>query len=342
MNQNNIAPTQQEPKTHSTVAASLRLGVLLAGAALTAAAVANAVIAWNTPSAGGRLGGAFQRTPLRYGDAAYFVSGRGTPVLLLHAPRAGNSSTEWEENFLALAENHTVYALDFLGWGLSDKPAHILRPADYAEQIRHFVQNVVGPHNGQKCAIIASGAACSFALMAADSAPELFSKVALICPPSIEEVAEFVPSETGEQFPEKISVAYRGLTLPIIGQALTNWRSSRARLEYLARHELFFDEARVTSGSISRMHINAHQPGSQNALAATASGLLQVDWREVWSVLKIPALLIWGRNEPGIATAPEWLALQPNAQLEVFDDAMLLPHMERADQFNAKLENWLR
>jgi pimeloyl-ACP methyl ester carboxylesterase len=341
MNQTNISSTQQESQHCSPLADALRMGVLLTGATLTAAAIANAVIAWNTPTAGGRLGGAFQRTPLRYGDAAYFVSGRGTPVLLLHAPRAGNSSAEWEENFSALAQNHTVYALDFLGWGLSDKPNHVLRPGDYAEQIRHFAQDVMGIHGTEKCAVIASGAACQFALLAVERAPELFSKIALICPPSVEEIPQSDPDESGDELPEKNSAAYRALMLPILGQAATNWLSSRTRLEALARQELFFDKTRVTPGLISRMHINAHQSGAQNALAAETAGLLQTDWHAAWSNLEIPALLIWGRGAPGIATVPEWLALQPNAQLEVFEDALLLPHVEHADEFNAKLTKWL-
>jgi pimeloyl-ACP methyl ester carboxylesterase len=341
MNQKHISPTQQESQPCSPLADALKLGGLLTGATLAAAAIANAVIAWNAPRAGGRLSGAFQRTPLRYGDAAYFVSGRGTPVLLLHAPRVGSSSIEWEENFAALAQNHTVYALDFLGWGLSDKPNHILRPRDYAEQIRHFAQDVMGVRAAEKCAVIASGAACPFALLAIEEAPELFSKIALICPPSVEEIPESIPDESGDECPEKQSATYRALMLPILGQAAMNWISSRARLETLARQELFFDKTRVTPGAISRMHINAHQPGSQNALAAKTAGLLQTDWRAAWSHLEIPALLVWGRNAPGIATIPEWLALQPNAQLEVFDDAMLLPHVERADEFNARLTKWL-
>jgi pimeloyl-ACP methyl ester carboxylesterase len=341
-NKTSFMPDHSQAKPHScsTLSDALRLGVLLTGASLAAAAAANAVIAWNTPVAGARLGGAFHRTPLRYGDVAYSVSGRGTPVVLLHSLYAGSSSAEWEENFSALAQSHTVYALDFLGWGLSDKPRHFFRPADYAEQIRHFIQNVVQVPSEEKCAVIASGAACQFALLAVQEAPELFSKIALICPPSEETIADYA-GETKEGFPEKRHPIYRALTLPIIGQALTNGLTSRPRLEAMTRQELFFDESRITPGAISRRHINAHQPGAQNALAAQIAGLLRTDWQSAWSTLEIPALLVWGRNASGIAAAPEWLALQPNAQLEVFDEAMLLPHVERACEFNARLLQWL-
>lgn len=332
MNQNHPS------SSHSSAPDALKLGVLCAGASIAAAAIANAVIAWNTPRAGARLGGGFYRVPLRYGDAAYFVSGRGTPVLLLHDLRPGSSSAEWEENFVALAQHHTVYALDFLGWGLSDKPGHFSRPADYVEQIRHFAEDVIG----QKCAVVASGAAGQFALLAAQKTPHLFSQVALICPPPGEEATsgnEAEEDEEAEAFPEKRNLVYRALSLPIVGQSLTNWLTSRARLERKAQ-ELFYDKTRITPGVISRWHVTAHQPGAQNALAAQAAGLLQSEWREAWSQLAVPALLVWGRLAPDLATAPEWLALHPQARLEVFE-AALLPHVERPDEFNARLLHWL-
>src|SRR5688500_10656114 len=123
----------QEPKTGALLGA-LKTGVLLAGAVAGALVATNALIAWNTPPLGGHLGGGVSRYPARDGDIAYFVSGSGAPLLLSHALRPGNSCAEWERNFEALAEEHTVYAPDFLGWGLSDKPPHFLRPQDYAEQ----------------------------------------------------------------------------------------------------------------------------------------------------------------------------------------------------------------
>ena len=352
MNQNQTNPK----KCHARCA--LKAGVLLTGAALLATAIANAVIAWNAPSLGARLNGGFTRVPLRHGDAAYFVSGSGSPILLLHAPRMGNSSAEWEENFDELAKHHTVYALDFLGWGLSDKPRHILRPSDYAEQITHFMEDVIGA----PCAIIASGQAANFALLASQKSASLISKLVLICPDSsdewssqdleaarpqrenatVEEIAEVIV-EDSERLAERRNPVFRVLTLPIIGEAVGNWMTSRAQLQLFASQNLFFDKSRVSSGLVARMHDASHQPSSQNALAAQTAGLLAADWREAWSTLQAPALLIWGRNapSPGIETSPEWLALKPNARLEVFDQAMLWPHSEYSGAFNARVLDWL-
>lgn len=332
--QMNIESEYEHEATSSPCCGVLKTSLLLAGAALAAAAVANAVIASNTPHIGTRLSGGFNRTPLRYGDVAYSVAGSGTPVLLLHAPRPGNSSAEWEENFEALAAHHTVYALDFLGWGLSDKPRHILRPNDYIEQIQDFAANIIG----EKCAIVASGEAAVFALHAANRSPQLFSSLALVCPP---DHIENDSSELPAAYPEQRSLLYKLFSLPIIGTALGNWLTARQNLETNAEANLFFDPLKATPGRISRMHIAAHQPAAQQAHAAYFAGLLSLDWRAAWEELELPALLIWGRNAPEFVKAPEWLAIKPDSKLEVFDNAQLLPHIEHARDFNQRILKWL-
>jgi len=346
---NSHSPPNQNPEKSSACCA-LKAGVLLTCAALVATAIANAVIAWNAPPLGARLNGGFNRVPLRHGDAAYFVSGSGSPILLLHAPRMGNSSSEWEENFDELAKHHTVYALDFLGWGLSDKPRHILRPSDYAEQIAHFIQDVIG----EKSAVIASGQAGNFALLASQKSPDLISKLVLVCPDSSDEWSseyletahaqpENILAEDSDERPERRNPVFRVLSLPIIGEGISNWLTSRAQLQLFAKQNLFFDKSRVSSGLVSRMHDASHQPAAHGALAAQTAGLLATDWREAWSTLESPALLIWGRNapSPGVETSPEWLAMNPGARLEVFDNAMLLPHAEYSGKFNARVLEWL-
>ncbi len=336
MNEHQLNIEPEYENSGSGVCGALKTGLFLVGAAVAAATVANAIIASNTPSIGTRLSGALNRIPLRYGDAAYTVGGSGSPVLLLHAPRPGNSSTEWEENFDALSRHHTVYALDFLGWGLSDKPRHVLRPNDYIEQIRDFAENVIG----EKCAVIASGEAAVYAIHAAERAPELFSKLALICPPDHIESDLDAPEETAAS-PEQRNLLYKLFSLPVVGTTLSNWLTAHPQLESNAQGNLYFDPTQATPGRISRMHIAAHQPAAQQAHAAYFSGLLGMNWRAAWGRLELPTILLWGRNAPEFVNTPEWLALKPDARLEVFDYAQLLPHVEHAQDFNERILKWL-
>ena len=51
----------------------------------------------------------------------YEIHGEGgTPLVLLHGLEPGRSMAEWRGCLDLLADHHTVYALDWLGWGLSD------------------------------------------------------------------------------------------------------------------------------------------------------------------------------------------------------------------------------
>ena len=76
--------------------------------------------------------------PVGLGDARHNVfarvSGHGNPVTMLHG--FPTSSIEWQGVLGALQAEHRVLAADFLGFGLSDKPAglySIARQADLVE-----------------------------------------------------------------------------------------------------------------------------------------------------------------------------------------------------------------
>jgi len=51
------------------------------------------------------------------------------PIVLIHG--FGASSAHWRYNLPALAETHRVFAIDLLGFGLSDKPL-----TDYNAEVR--------------------------------------------------------------------------------------------------------------------------------------------------------------------------------------------------------------
>jgi pimeloyl-ACP methyl ester carboxylesterase len=176
--------------------------------------------------------------------------------------------------------------------------------------------------------------------MAARKAPQLFSRFVLICPAAREEYSTTEPE--GKRKDARLHPIFKLLTLPVFGQMMLNALTSRCRLEADGKQRLFFHEGRAESGFVARLHTAAHQPGSATALAAHFTGVLGGPWRKAWSTLAAPSLIVWGREAEGFSGAPEWLALKPDAELEVFDNARLLPHMECAGDFNARVLNWLR
>lgn len=63
------------------------------------------------------------------------------PLLLLHG--FGASLEQWRDNFAALAQHRTVYALDLLGFGDSEKAATVYNTDLWSEQVYDFWQSWV-------------------------------------------------------------------------------------------------------------------------------------------------------------------------------------------------------
>ena len=56
------------------------------------------------------------------GNIFYTKTGTGEPILLIHDTDSGASGEEWAKVAKKLAKNNTVYTIDLLGCGLSEKP----------------------------------------------------------------------------------------------------------------------------------------------------------------------------------------------------------------------------
>lgn len=64
------------------------------------------------------------------------------PIVLIHG--FGASVFHWRYNIPALAQDHRVYAIDLLGFGLSDKPLTDYNAEVWRAQLTAFLQEVVG------------------------------------------------------------------------------------------------------------------------------------------------------------------------------------------------------
>lgn len=68
---------------------------------------------------------------------------RGTVLLLLHGTALDSASLTYGQHIAYLAQKHRVYALDWLGYGESDKPAIAYSTALYAQHLRAFIADVL-------------------------------------------------------------------------------------------------------------------------------------------------------------------------------------------------------
>ncbi|MEO6907817.1 MAG: alpha/beta hydrolase [Abditibacteriaceae bacterium] len=306
------------------------------------AAVANAWLEYNSMSLGPRFEATYERYPSRFGDIAYAVKGQGSPLLLLHAPRIGASMAEWSQVIDALATRHTVYALDYLGWGNSDRTRGICSAKEMVEEVQFFIEDIIG----EPCTVLASGQSAPIVVNAAVQTPELFQKLVLICP--TEEATEIVEKVLWHgHWPPQLLIGIKKAAETLasssfLNTSISNVLTTRNVITSLGR-ELFYDQKFVTPALVNHLYTSAHQPGVRAEVLSHLSGKLDINWENAWSQIEHPALIIWGRNAPLEATdsATEWLAIKPSAELQMIDKAGLLPHWEQSGKFLEIVTKWL-
>lgn len=161
----------------------------------------------------------------RFGKVFYTKQGSGSPLLLIHDLDVSSSSLEWKEVIKKLSANHTVYTLDLLGCGLSDKPYLTYTNYLYVQLISDFVKNIIG----HKTNVIASGFSSSFVIMACHNDTNLFNKIMTINPQDLYD-SNYAPS--------KKSMSLKVLfDLPIIGTLIYNIIFSRNNVKEFLKNK---------------------------------------------------------------------------------------------------------
>jgi pimeloyl-ACP methyl ester carboxylesterase len=299
--------------------------LLWAGAGAAAVAAANNAVFAQAKALGNTLGGDARFWPGPYGDIFYTKQGKGRPVVLLHGIYAGASGYEWRKNFDALSEHEQVYAPDWLGFGLSDKPRIRYTAAQYIEQLNQFLREVVK----EPCTLIASSLASAYAVQAAADQPGLVEKLVLICPTGLRHLAKAPDAGT--------EAIYQTTHAPLLGTTLYNSLTSLAGLRYYLMNQTYFDPSFVDEALLEHYSTASHQYGAQNAPPSFVSGLLNHSVAEAFPKLTQKTLrIVWGREArmTPLSDAEAFLAANSHAELTVLDKSGLLPHDEQAQAFN--------
>lgn len=146
----------------------------------------------------------------KFGNIYYKKAGSGSPLLLIHDLNHYSSSMEWDKVIDTLSETHTVYAIDLLGCGKSDKSAITYTCYLYVQLLTDFIRDIIG----EKTDIIATGASASFVTAACQNIADQIDHIILICPESIRTLAK-APNH-------KSKLLAKIITLPIYGTFIYN------------------------------------------------------------------------------------------------------------------------
>ena len=314
----------------------LTRGLVLGGLALGIPAAANAVIsrrARRLPVP--RWGDVVEQYEWRGHHIKYQVLGEGeSEITLLHSLGPGHSSIEWR----AVAEHlaacgHRVLIPDLLGWGDSDMPDLEYDAGLYVALLSDFLSSrlISAPDDS---ALVAAGASVAFGLGLALDHPGLVDKLALITP-------QGVPLR-GRRPTRRDTVVQRLIRVPILGRSALNFSTSRSALDSHLSRELL-DPSFLSQEQLDEYYRISHLPGARHALGAYLSGQLDSDLEARLSDVRLPTLVIWGRESaaPPVESADLWLRLIEPSRLVVVSGSGGLPHLEQPEATAESLRGFI-
>jgi pimeloyl-ACP methyl ester carboxylesterase len=300
------------------------------GAALGAAALYNVTASHRIAALDNLLGGESLEMIWRGHRVAYTRHGAGTPVLLLHGIYAGASSYEWRHTVDALAERHTVYTPDLLGFGRSARPKLRYTPGLYQALLTDFMAKLGhGP-----LAVVANSLSAAHVVARAARDPRHIAALVLIEPAGVGQLRD--ASTTGQAATQLL------LDAPIVGTAIYNALTSPASVrEFL--EESYANDRLVTDELVEDYVQNARQPGAKHAVAAFVSGRLNVDIRSALRRVRHPMLILWGEQARmnSVQNAHAFRVLKPDAEWALISEAGDLPHDEQPEQTNEAILSFL-
>lgn len=266
------------------------------------------------------------------GDVYYTVAGpkEAQPVVLLHDFYVGASSYEFRLIFARLAETYRVYAPDWLGFGMSERPALTHTGEFYASMLEGFLRDVVGA----PAAVVAHGLAGNIAVRAAADAPELFSRLTLVAP----------AAETGLRLdPTARQTAIRLMRKLALGLTPYAFASLRPALRLAAGRRSAAGAREVDAATLDHLFASAHQFGGEHAALSLFTGELDLPIANVFPLLRTPTLLMIGSRDQrhALANLERLVALNRDADLEMVANAGEAVFLDQPTLFMHTLHRWL-
>ena len=255
-------------------------------------------------------------------NTRYWALGdRGSPVILVHG--LGASADIWMHNVETLAAQHRVYVPDLVGFGRSDKPSVTFTPA-YAIQ---FINDFMNALNIEHASLVGQSLGGGISLLYTLQFPNKVDKLVLVDSAGLGKETIFT---------------LKLMSLPIIGELMS--RPSRMQVS------LFFklavrNPAVITKDIIETYYEFFSQPGAQKFLLNVVRSIVNVHGgrKDLLSpILKdlqkitAPTLIIWGKQDRVLPLKHAYFAREqlPNSSIHILDHCGHIPNLERPDEFN--------
>ena len=255
----------------------------------------------------------------------YVEQGSGPAVVLLHG--FGSSIYTWKDVLPALARTGRVVALDFPGFGGSDRP-----PDLSFDMFPGVVLGLLAQLAIREAALVGNSMGGAVAVVIAARQPERVPRLVLI---------DAAGYNTGPgQRPWNID-----LVSSRAAGALLDRLPLRGPLVRLGLQQVFYDDALVTPERVDEYLAPLLRPGTSAAIRSlmvtrTVRPSLVA---ELAPQVKAPTLILWGRQDRWIpvAQADRFASAIPGSRKVILDGCGHLPEEERPDEVIRLLTEFL-
>lgn len=264
----------------------------------------------------------------RFGKIHYKKCGKGKPLLLLHDLAPASSSTEWSDVLPLLSKNHTVYTLDLLGCGKSDKPNLTYTNFLYVQMISDFTKHIIH----EPVDVIASGSAAPLVIMAENVNQNMIDKMIFVNPQDLHDLAK-IPSKRSK-------LLYHFISLPILGTFLYNILFSRRRLSAYAK-KCFYDTEQIDNHIIDKYYESAHYDHmhSRYLFASIRGNYTKVNLTPFLSKITQSIFIITGAEDPYLVEiAHEYQKFLPSIEIISISKTKCFPQLEKPEDFCEQIE----
>lgn len=268
----------------------------------------------------------------RLGDIFYTKTGTGKPILLIHDLNAASSIHEWSQLIPLLSKNYTVYAMDLLGCGKSEKVNTTYTNYLYVQLISDFIKSEIG----HRVNIIATGESASVSIMACSNNPELFDQMMLLNPLSFSECCK-IPGKRARLYKKIIE-------LPIIGTLLYNIAISKSSIEEEMKKNYFYNPNYIKSSIINSYHKAAHLGFSPKSMYASQK-CNYTKCNIINAIKKIDnsIYLVGGEEINNILTRlNEYKTYNPAVEIFLIPKTKYLPQLENPILLNEIIQTYFR
>lgn len=259
----------------------------------------------------------------RFGKIAYKKQGTGNPILLVHDLNVCSSSYEWNRIIDTLSKTNTVYAIDLLGCGLSERPLLTYTNYLYVQLLTDFIKQVIG----EKTDVIASGHSSSFTIMACANDESLINRVILVNPDDIIKLSKV---------PSKRSTMVKNLIVtPILGTFLYNMKVNKRTIrEKFTKSCFSHDSVREKDIMICFESTQRDKTHSRYLYACQSTGYTNANILHCLKKLDNSIFIITGNKNPeNTLIAAQYQNHLPSIEIVGINQTKQIPHVEKPEEF---------